>query len=120
CESVRDESVLLFASADGAGSARFAEVGASLACEIVLGRALADLRDGLTVAGIERDTVRYWLEEGRNALKLEAERSQTTPPELACTLLLGVVGEQAAAVAQIGDGAIGTRVGGGYPPRLWP
>ena len=120
CESVRDESVLLFASADGAGSARFAEVGASLACETVLGRALADLRDGLSVAGIERDTVRYWLEEGRNALRFEAERRQTTPRELACTLLLGIVGEQAAAFAQIGDGAIVTRYANSYRPLFWP
>src|SRR5262249_58661309 len=112
--AVGAESVLLVACADGAGSARFADVGAARACQVVLEIAKSDLRDGQTVAGIDRDAVCYWLDAARQELQREAERRQATPRDLACTLLLGIVGEQAAAFAQIGDGAIVTRYGHEY------
>jgi hypothetical protein len=120
CESVSDETVLLLACADGAGSARFSDIGAASACEISVGRALLDLREGLPVAAIERDTVIYWLEEARKELSRESEQRQTSARELACTLLFAVVGEQSAAFAQIGDGAIVTRYGEEYRPVFWP
>lgn len=120
CESVRDETVLLLACADGAGSAGFAEIGAARACEVVIHTARVDLRDGQTIAGIDRDALIYWLQEARAELQREAEQRGTTLRELACTLLLAVVGEQSAAFAQIGDGAIITRFGDEYRPLFWP
>jgi hypothetical protein len=120
CETLRDEPILLLAVADGAGSAQYAERGAQLACETVLQRILADLRDGLAVAGIERDTAHYWLYEARQGLGREAEQRGVTPRALACTLLLAVIGESAGVFAQVGDGAIVTRFGDEYRPVFWP
>jgi hypothetical protein len=120
CEPLHDEQILLVAVADGAGSAQHAERGAQLACEIVLQRIVADVRDGLTVARIELDTAHYWLDEARRELGREAEQRGVTPRALACTLLLAVIGESAAAFAQIGDGAIITRYGDEYRPVFWP
>src|SRR5262249_11022537 len=87
---------------------------------VVIGKTLADLREGLIAAKIERDSVLYWLEEARKELRKEAEQRETTVRDLACTLLLAIVGEQAAAFAQIGDGAIVTRYDDAYRPVFWP
>jgi hypothetical protein len=112
--------VLILAGADGAGSAQFADLGAAFACDAVIEKALADLREGQTVAALDRDAILYWLDASRKMLWAEAEVRQTTPRELACTLLLAVVGERAAAFAQIGDGAIVTRDGDDFRPVFWP
>jgi hypothetical protein len=117
---VGEETVLLLACADGAGSARFADVGAVRACAVILDKAHADMRDGQTVGGIDRDAVAYWLESARKELQGEADKREVSLRDLACTLLLGIVGEKAAAFAQIGDGAIVTRYGDEYRPVFWP
>jgi hypothetical protein len=120
CERVGEEDILILACADGAGSAAFADVGARLACDTIVSKAVADLREGQTVAQVERDSVHYWLEAARTELKREADQRQVTPRELACTLLAAVVGERAGAFAQIGDGAIVFREGDEYRPVFWP
>jgi hypothetical protein len=120
CERIRDETVLILVAADGAGSAQHAEFGAALACAAVIDKALADLHEGQAVAALDRDAIVYWLTSARQALCAEAEARQTTPRELACTLLLAIVGEHAVAFAQIGDGAIVTRDGDEFRPVFWP
>jgi hypothetical protein len=112
--------VLVLACADGAGSAGHADVGARLACRGIVRLVLEDLRDGLPVAHIERDTARSWHDRLRQHLRKEAERRQVEFPQLACTLLLAVVGERAAAFSQVGDGAIVLADGDAYRPVFWP
>jgi hypothetical protein len=112
--------VLILACADGAGSASHADVGARLACRGIARLVLADLGDGLPVAQIERDTVLSWHERLRRDLQKEAERRQLEWHQLASTLLLAVVGEQAAAFSQIGDGAIVRADGDAYRTVFWP
>jgi Protein phosphatase 2C len=112
--------VLLLACADGAGSARFAEIGASLTCQTVLRLVRQDLAEGLQVAAIERDTALSWLVRVRSLLEQQATLLQTELGQLACTLLLTVVGEDAVVFVQIGDGAMVFRQGPTYQPVFWP
>jgi hypothetical protein len=112
--------VLVLACADGAGCATLSQHGARSACRNAVRHALADLADGLTVAAIERDSVRSWLQRLRQDLQAEAEALGAGPHDLACTLLLAVVGAEAAAFAQVGDGAIVAADGDDYRPVFWP
>jgi hypothetical protein len=112
--------VLVLACADGAGSAGHADVGARLACREAVRLVRDDLREGLPVAELERDTALSWYGRLRQRLGAEAEGRGLEMHELACTLLLAVVGADAAAFAQIGDGAIVLRAGDGYETAFWP
>jgi hypothetical protein len=112
--------VLVLACADGAGSASHADLGARLACRGVVRLVLDGLRDGLPVAQVERDTVLSWHERLRRELQKEAERRQLELQQLACTLLLAIVGEGAAAFSQVGDGAIVLADDDAYRTVFWP
>jgi hypothetical protein len=119
-EVISDQPIIVLMCADGAGSARFAEVGAAQACETIVNRALADTHEGLMPEAIERDSVLYWVDEARKQLDFEAAQRHAAARDLACTLLLALIGEHSAAFAQIGDGAIVTRYGEEYRPVFWP
>jgi hypothetical protein len=112
--------VLVAACADGAGSAAHADAGARLACQGVVRLILDDLRDGLRVARIEKDTALSWYRRLHEEIAAEAGRRGVEPGQLACTLLVAVVGETAAAFAQVGDGAIVVREGDDYQTVFWP
>jgi hypothetical protein len=113
-------AVLVLACADGAGSARLADLGAQQACRSILNVVLDDLSEGLTVRAVERDTVLAWHLHVRRELQALADAQQVVLQDLACTLLLAVVGETAAVFSQIGDGAIVTLAGDRYEPVFWP
>jgi hypothetical protein len=112
--------VLLLACADGAGSVPFADLGARLACRAAVRLARDDLRDGLAVPAIDRDTVLSWHVRLLRQFEEEARRRDATPHDFACTLLLAVIGPDAAAFSQVGDGAIVTAAGDDYRPVFWP
>ncbi len=107
---------LVVAVADGAGSASRSEVGSRVACdEAVRWACRAGVANLLAEA-----TCRELLDAVREAVLAEAERLRLRPRELACTLLVAVVGPDAAAVLQIGDGAVAFGDGTGFRVPLWP
>jgi hypothetical protein len=112
--------VLVLACADGAGSAGHADAGARLACRGVVRLIRDSLRDGLPVEQIDKDTALSWCGRVREEIAAEAGRRGVEPGQLACTLLVAVVGETAAAFAQVGDGAIVVRDGDTYQTVFWP
>ena len=118
--STGDATVAILVCADGSGSATHSDVGARLACEAVVKYVQTDIREGQTIADIERDTVLFWVERARETLQEEALQRKVSPRELACTLLLAIVSEEGAAFAQIGDGAIVLGDGESYRPVFWP
>lgn len=91
------------AVADGAGSARLAEVGASVASSAVCSQVRKRLRD---TGSFGSDEIVACIERARDTVFDQAEADGTPPRELACTLLVAVVGPTNAVFAQIGDGAI--------------
>jgi hypothetical protein len=108
---VRDDWVVI-AVADGAGSAPLSEVGARTAvdCAIVrLGERLGRHLDGqvpLDNAEAWRSALKEVLTACFAAVEQEATIHQVPIGELACTLLLAVLGPGLTVSAQIGDGAI--------------
>jgi hypothetical protein len=115
-----DDTVVVLACADGAGSATFSAVGAGRACRTIT-RVIADrLKGGLRVTQIDREAVAGWYRRTRVVLEEEARGRGEALRELASTLLLAVVGESAARFAQIGDGAIVILDGERYRPIFWP
>ena len=96
-----DGPVLIAAVADGAGSAAHSEVGARVAVEAFLTAAEAG-----DFATMTEDTLRAWIDSARVAVACAAEERGVPPRQMACTLLVAVVGSAWAWFAQIGDGLI--------------
>src|SRR5579884_307004 len=115
-----ESPVLVAACADGASSAAHAAVGARLACLGMVRVACEALRAGLPAPDVDARCLLRWHERVRGALSLEASLRNLELHDLACTLLTAVVGEDAAAFAQIGDGAIVYGEGGTYRTVFWP
>lgn len=112
--------ILVAVCADGAGSARFSDVGARLACEGMV-RLISDaLENSLSAQQIDKEQMVSWCQVLRANLEAEAERREVAIRELACTLLVAVVTEKEAAFAQIGDGAIVALMDDAYRAVFWP
>jgi hypothetical protein len=112
--------VLFIAVADGAGSAQFGEIGATVTCKCLQIKACDMLKTGLPVEQLTRDVLVRWLLSAKSEIVREADSRTVRPRELACTAILAVVGESAAAFAQVGDGAVVISVNDGYSPVFWP
>lgn len=111
---------LVIAVADGAGSSSHSQVGANLACEELVKRVEALGPESL----FTREAMTELFHEVRESLIAEAQRSSLGERELACTVLLAVVGPASAAFAQIGDGVIvigeGQEKGQEHRAVFWP
>lgn len=117
------EPVFLAVSADGAGSARRADVGADLACRLVCREITSLLQTGAPLAGIDRERVEDILLHLQIDIAVRAQADGCQPREYASTLIAAVVGPDAAVYFQVGDGAIVVRTGGeppGYHCIFWP
>jgi hypothetical protein len=108
------------ACADGAGSARLSQEGSALACRRFVEVACEALEREGPEAVRDPERIRGWYGQVRRALEEEAAQREVPVRELSCTLLTAVVGENASVFAQVGDGAIVVREGGGYVPVFWP
>lgn len=99
--------ILVMAIADGAGSAKYAEVGAGLAVSKGLEELCARLDeagDGLDETNL-KDILYAALAAARDAVETEAAARQVSAHELAATLILVIVRPELIAAAQVGDGA---------------
>lgn len=117
--TIRGERTTFLACADGAGSASHSDIGAASAVEAVMDAARQSL-DHDALDGITRDTALGWFDSAVAAIHRKAIQLAVPPRELACTLLLAVVGERRAVFAQVGDGAIVVGRGTTYDVVFWP
>ncbi len=107
---------LVIAVADGAGSAAHSEIGAALVCDELVSRVPNITPEKLA----NRDEIVELFATVRDAVIAEAERLLTVPRELACTVLLCVIGPTMATFAQLGDGAIVIGSGEEFLTVFWP
>jgi hypothetical protein len=78
------------------------------------------LASGRTVAELDEATLKGWTRAVHEALTAEAQARGVVARDLACTLLVAVIGRAAAAFLQIGDGAMVILEGEEYRPVFWP
>jgi len=107
---------LVIAVADGAGSAAHSEIGAKLVCDEFISRVPNIEPDKLA----NRDEIIELFATVRDTVIAEAERLNAVPRELACTVLLCVIGPMTATFAQLGDGAIVVGGSDEFRTVFWP
>jgi hypothetical protein len=100
------QPILVAIAADGAGSAKFAETGSQLACDVLMKAAGAFLEAGGVVSKIDSALANEWLGVFQAAVECRATEAGASPRDFACTLLVAIVGSDSAAFWQIGDGCI--------------
>lgn len=114
------ETILVLAVADGAGSADHSDIGSETACRVIH-QAIAEYWNSQAAGSeVTKEQALGWYERVRQALEFEAEKLAVPVRQLACTLLVAIVGETAATFCQIGDGAIVIRDAGELRPVFWP
>jgi hypothetical protein len=114
------QSFLVAVCSDGAGSGKLSEKGSALACTTILTLIASKLDAGISVESLTREVALEWFDQTRQVLHDEARRLEANPRDLACTLLVAIVGERSAAFIQLGDGGIVILEDGTYKPVFWP
>ena len=117
---VGGEEILILAVSDGAGSAERSDVGSRIACESTLRIVLEDLkqRDGMSTVSFEQAT--RWYNLVLSDLEKQAVMCGVPLRQLACTLLVAVIGEAGGAFCQLGDGAIVVKLANEFQHVFWP
>lgn len=114
-------AVLLAAVADGAGSAQAGARGSALACSSIIEQVRVWLAAEADPGALSHATARNWLEGVRESIAEEAGLRDMTLRDFATTLLLAVVGQDAAALLHVGDGAIVVKAEeSSWLPASWP
>lgn len=101
-----DGPALVLAVSDGAGTARFGEVGSSTAVACVLECAKAWFADRRGVSEITASVVHDWVSGIREQIAEIAGSAEQSMRDYAATLMLAILGETHSAFAQLGDGAM--------------
>lgn len=114
--------VLVSAVSDGAGSAAHSEIGSRAAVTTATYLVENYLEAGGTVLSIEHETALSWLAQVQSVISNLAIEAGASAREFACTLMVAVVGSDASAFLQIGDGAMVVREEGddGWSYVFWP
>lgn len=114
--------VLVSVVCDGAGSAPHSEVGSRVAAQTFVEFVERYFDAGGRLADVDRRQALSWIFEASHAIEATARDNGAAQRDYACTLVGAVVGPQAAAFVQVGDGAIVVRSGedGGWSHVFWP
>ncbi len=116
------EVILIAVASDGAGSATHAQLGAQLACDLLIDEVTAHFADYRGWAWLGEAFIRNWIGRFQSLAASWAGESPKTQ-DFACTLLAAVVGREHAVYFQIGDGAIVASERGDedrYSTVCWP
>jgi hypothetical protein len=117
------ETVLIAVAADGAGSARFAEMGAKLACYLLADGIKELLESGINIDGLTRDKANSLIEKLQQEVAFHAHIYGSSSRDFASTLIAAVIGLRESVFFQIGDGAAVISQHerpGEYRPVFWP
>lgn len=101
-----EDTLLVAAVSDGAGSATRSEVGAQLACDLFIGHVRSHMEGGGTEQSFDSSFAHTWLSNFRSEVGAMAIAEGIDPSQFACTFLAAIVGARASHYFQIGDGAI--------------
>ncbi|NIE63179.1 protein phosphatase 2C domain-containing protein [Burkholderia sp. Ax-1719] len=110
---------LIALAADGAGSAKYGEIGSEIACEAG-GRTLLAAVEQSGEEALSASLASSVLDAVQDGIEKAARAHEVPTRELACTLLGAVIGPTKATYFQVGDGAIVVRHDGALAPVFWP
>lgn len=118
----KEGTVLVAVVCDGAGSAAHSEIGSWLASTTFVELVEVHFESGGRLVDIGRDEVVGWIANTAERLTARAHEDGNSPKDYSCTLITAIVGNDAAAFAQIGDGAIVVSHGeeDGWSWVFWP
>ena len=106
--------------ADGAGSAKFGEVGSSIAITSIIDNATAHFKANHRLDDLKIDDAIRWCEDARMRIHDEASVRNCEIRQLATTLCLAVLAPTRSVFLQIGDGAMILRSHGVCGVVFWP
>jgi hypothetical protein len=114
--------VLVAVVCDGAGSAKYSEIGSWLAASTFVELVELHFESGGQILDITRDLVLLWISRVAERLRSRAAEDENDSKDYSCTLLAAIVGADAAVFSQIGDGAIVVSHGeaDGWSWVFWP
>ena len=114
--------VLVGVVCDGAGSAAHSDVGSALAADTFVDLVQSHFERGGNLVDVDAQTASGWLAKVAETLEVHADQFDRAVRDYACTLVAAVVGEDAAAFLQVGDGAIVVSQGDtdGWSWVFWP
>jgi hypothetical protein len=115
-----DAETLIACVSDGAGSAKFSDVGAALICRTIVDSVTAFFDLGGRLEDLTRNDVLRWCAVARKRIKRASRSRYSTPREMAATLCGAVITQTSSCFFQIGDGAIVLRRNGMYGVVFWP
>jgi hypothetical protein len=118
--SLGGNELLIAIVSDGAGSATHAKEGSGLVCESFVPAIEAWLEEGGTIDTLDREQVECWIQRMRIAIQMRASQTTCAMRDFACTVVAAIVGRQASAFFQIGDGAIVIGSMKVYEVIFWP
>ena len=116
----RPDDILVTCIADGAGSAKYSDQGARIACDAVLQGARKHHEMDRHFDRLGVDDIILWCEKARQQFSALAEQRDCTPRQFATTLCVAIISPRHARFFQIGDGAIILGSWGVYGVVFWP
>ncbi|WP_116812889.1 PP2C family serine/threonine-protein phosphatase [Steroidobacter cummioxidans] len=114
-QSQEQGEIALLMACDGAGSAKFSDLGAELACREFASNLELYVADGHRIEALDRVKMREWLDNVVTALNVRAAADGERLRDYACTLLAAILSPTHAVFVQVGDGAMIVREG----PEEW-
>jgi hypothetical protein len=115
-----EASTLVACVADGAGSAKYSDVGSSLACTAILENAASHFGEFGGFGNFDRDDALRWCDDIRMRIQAAAVERDCAIRDLATTLSAVIAAPNSTAFFQIGDGGIILRTHGVYGVVFWP
>jgi hypothetical protein len=114
------DETLLACIADGAGSAKYSDIGSAMACAAMLENAAAYFETKQKFDELQLEDVIRWCDDARLRIRAEASVRDCGLRELATTLVVAIVAPMRSFFFQLGDGAIVVGNRGVYGVVFWP
>jgi hypothetical protein len=105
---------------DGAGSARFSDIGSRIACYSAHKLIRSHIEDGKSISSIDRDLAAEWLLVIRQKIARKCKKLKVPPRELATTITIAIIGDELTILLVVGDSPCVFYDDGSWIAPIWP
>lgn len=103
-KNIQNESILIAAVSDGAGSAKHAELGSRMVVRGFMNAAILFFKDQKSLSQVTEEVAKEWIDAIRDRISIFATNLSATPKDFAATLVGVVIGYDRIIVCHVGDG----------------